>query len=53
MLELFVQMACQCVKPEQIDVLLLIWRESADWNSKAKNFVTDKLKKKALPKKNN
>jgi len=43
MRELFVQMAGQPVKPENMDVLLKVWLESAEWNSYAKSFVSEKL----------
>ena len=43
MRELFVQMAGQPVKPENMDVLLKVWLESAEWNSYAKSFVAEKL----------
>ena len=43
MLELFVQMACQPVKPDSIDILLRIWLHSAKWNADAKSFANDKL----------
>lgn len=45
MLELLVQMACQPVKPEGIEMLLKIWLQSAKWNADAKSFVNDKGKR--------
>lgn len=46
MLELFVQLASQPVKPDRIELLLEIWLQSAEWNAYAKSFVVDKLKNK-------
>jgi hypothetical protein len=46
MLELFVQLASQPVKPDRIDLLLEIWLQSAEWNAYAKSFIVDKLQTK-------